>query len=211
MTKFLLAMILISAASAKADSCTVLDGGRELLSARKTVQVGSAYYDLAITMPDLISQPGSCVSKGPAGVIDPVLSMASMGKNTFSLPSASEVQVVVSRWDGANLNPVAQINYSTLEVSVYFASVLIIPEETAFYDFSDARIVQGDFASLPKAITSFYEVNYRFFLASGPASFAFHEPDPSDPNSDSLTLQADDAKFQVTPEPSPSPTGAVLQ
>jgi hypothetical protein len=141
-------------------------------------------------------------------VVDPVLSVASMGTNTFNLPEDSRVQLVVSQWDGANLHEVARVYYSTIKVSKMLLSVLIIPVETVYYDFSDAE-VHGNFESLPKEITSFYELNFRFFLASGPANFTFHEPDPTDSTLD-LSLQSDEDKFQMTTTDDPTPAPAPL-
>lgn len=195
-TILIFAAIIGSTSFAHADTCDVLSGGRELLSSRKTIQVGDTYYNLAVTIPDLISSPGTCVATAPIGVIDPVISMASMGTNTFSLPAKSRAQLVVSRWEGSKLRELARVNYATILVSKVMVSVLFVPIENVYYDFSDAEF-EGDFASLPPQVTSFYEVNFRFFLASGPANFAFHEPDPTDPTQD-LNLQSDEDQFQMT-------------
>jgi hypothetical protein len=205
MKTLLILVSLLASSLAQASDCTVLSGGRELLSTRKTIQVGSTYYNLAITIPDLISQP-TCVSTPPVGVVDPVLSVASMGTNTFSLPQDSRVQLVVSQWDGAHLRELARVYYSTIKVSKMMISVLIVPIETVYYDFSDSE-VHGNFESLPKEVTSFYELNFRFFLASGPASFTFHEPDPTDSSQD-LSLQSDEDKFQMTTTDDSDPTPA---
>jgi hypothetical protein len=203
--KTLLILVALLASSLAQADCTVLSGGRELLSTRKTIQVGSISYNLAITIPDLISQP-TCVSTPPMGIIDPVLSVASMGTNTFSLPQDSRVQLVVSQWDGPHLRELARVYYSTIKVSKMMISILIIPEETVYYDFSDSE-VHGDFESLPKEITSFYELNFRFFLATGPASFTFNEPDPTD-SSQNLSLQSDEDHFQITTTDDSDPTPA---
>jgi len=192
----LILAITLASSFAQANTCTVLSGGRELLSTRKTIQVGSTYYNLQMTIPDLNSQPGTCVATPPIGIIDPILSIASMGTNTFSLPEDSRAQLVVSQWEGSSLKELARVNYSTVQVSKVMVSVLIIPIENVYYDFSDAEI-HGNFASLPEEITSFYEVNFRFFLASGPANFAFHQPNPTDPTLD-LNLQSDQDQFQMT-------------
>jgi hypothetical protein len=205
MKTLLILAVLFASSFVNADDCTVLSGGRELLSTRKTIQVGSTYYNLAVTIPDLISQT-TCVSTPPAGVVDPVLSVASMGTNTFSLPQDSRVQFVVSQWDGPNLREVARVYYSTIKVSKMMISVLIVPVETVYYDFGKPE-VHGNFESLPKEITSFYELNFRFFLASGPANFTFNEPDPTDSTLD-LTLQSDEDKFQMTTTDDSDPTPA---
>jgi hypothetical protein len=201
-----LVTLIAATTFAQADTCDVLAGGRELLSSRKTVQVGDTYYNLAITIPDLTSPPGTCVATAPVGVIDPVLSMASMGTNTFSLPQDSRAELVVSKWVGSSLVEIARVYYSTILVSKVMVSVLIIPIENVYYNFSDAE-AEGAFASLPAQITSFYEVNFRFFLASGPANFAFHQPDPTDPTLD-LNLQSDEDQFQMTTTDDTDPTPA---
>jgi hypothetical protein len=194
---FISILATVSSSFAQADSCTLLSGGRELLSSRKTIQVGNVFYNLTLTVPDLISEPGTCVSTPATGIIDPVISMANMGTNTFTLPADSRAQLVVSQWEGSDLRQLARVSYSKIAVSRVLFSLLIVPIEDAFYDFSDPTI-EGDFSSLPKEITSFYEVNFRFFLASGPANFVFHEPDPNDSGND-LNLQSDEDRFQDTP------------